>query len=266
MSLLDTGKTSSPAPIQPTEPTSRIEITRHDVPLPHLPEALRGLTIVQISDFHRGCGGTDALIQEAVERANALSPDFMVVTGDFVDYDKQDVLPAAKLASSLRARRGVYAVLGNHDHRSDPILLASALEAGGIHVLHNRSVEVAKGLHFAGVDDILEGNPEIKGTLSRIPKNEAVVFLCHIPNGLDFVPKEMGLLLLAGHTHGGQIVLPFPTPLMVCRWHLHTGYVHGWYQRGAARMYVNRGIGVTGPRKLARRVNCMPEISVFRLQ
>src|SRR5688500_7294918 len=100
MSLLESGKPSSTDSLQPS---LQIEITRHDVPLPHLPAELRGLTIVQISDLHRGCGGTDGLIQEAVQRANELAPDFIALTGDFVDEHKRDVLPAVKAVSALRA-------------------------------------------------------------------------------------------------------------------------------------------------------------------
>jgi hypothetical protein len=74
------------------------------------------------------------------------------------------------------------------------------------------------------------------------------------------------MLMLSGHTHGGQIVLPFPNPWLICRFHLKTRYVHGWYRLGPAQLYVNRGIGVTGPALFARRFRCAPEISVFRLR
>ena len=262
MSVPETGK-PSPSVRKPASPN--IEITRHDVSLPHLPEALRGMTIVQLSDFHKGCGGTDGLICEAIDLANELNPDFIALTGDFVNDHQADVLPIVKMVSGLRAKRGIYAVLGNHDHKSDAVLLASALDAAGIQVLNNRSVEVVPGLHFAGVDDMIEGEPDIQGTLSRVPKDEALVFLCHNPNGLDFVPSGMAPLVLSGHTHGAQFVLRFPSPLAICRFHLHTRYVHGWYERGAAKLYVNRGIGVTGMRLMAKRINCPPEITQVRL-
>lgn len=245
-----------------------LEVTSFDVPLPHLPEELSGLTLVQLSDFHRGCGGTDGLICEAVEQANALDPDLVLLTGDFVNEHKKDIRPIAKMLSSLRAQHGKFAVLGNHDHRSDAIQLTGALEAAGISVLHNRCVEPVPGLFVAGVDDLLEGTPDIHGTLSQLPRDRASIFLCHNPNGFDSVPKGLGLLMLAGHTHGGQFALSFPSPKIICRWHLNTHYVHGLYRRGHgfnAQMYVNRGIGVTGAGPLARRINCPPEITQFRL-
>jgi predicted MPP superfamily phosphohydrolase len=242
-----------------------IEVTTHDVFLAGLPVALNGLKLVQISDLHRGCGDTDVLISKAVAAVNNLSPDLIALTGDVVDEYKHDILPAVKMVSCLRARQGVYACLGNHDQRGDPILLRSALESAGIRVLHNQSVEALPGLVVAGIDDLLEGEPDIDAALAAAPDNSALVFLAHNPSTLDRLPKTRDMLMLSGHTHGGQIVLRFPTPWMVCRFHLHTPYVHGWFRRGQAKLYVNRGIGVTGSGVFARRYKCPPEISVFKL-
>lgn len=242
-----------------------LEITTHDVVLPLLPPAAEGLTIAQISDLHRGCGGTDDLIREAVVRVNALEPDIIAITGDFVDRHKRDVLPVVKMVSGLRARRGVYASSGNHDHRSDLLLLMSALEAEGITVLNNTARETMPGLWMAGIDELYEGKPDIAAALAPVPSDAALVFLAHHPNTLDRVPADRPMLMLAGHTHGGQIALPFPTPYMVCRLHLHTRYVHGWYRSGNTQLYVNRGIGVTGGGPFARRRRCPSEITLFRL-
>lgn len=244
---------------------SEIEITTHDVALRNLPLAADGITIVHVSDLHRGCGGMDGLICEALAAVNALMPDYIALTGDFVDEHKKDVLPAVKMIAGLRAKDGIYACLGNHDQRGDPMLLRSALEAAGIGVLHNRAERTRHGFWFAGVDDIYEGEPDLEAAAREVPPHEPLVFLAHNPSTLDRMEKPRDLLMLSGHTHGGQIVLPFPSPWMICRFHLRTRYVHGWYRRGAARLYVNRGIGVTGPGLFARRFRCAPEISVFRL-
>jgi len=244
---------------------SEIEITTHDVHLAGLPVDLNGISIVQISDLHRGCGNTDALISEAVATVNRLNPDLIAITGDIVDEHKHEILPAVKMVSCLRARHGVYACLGNHDQRGDPLLLSSALESAGIEVLHNRSVEALPGLWFAGIDDLWEGTSDIPAAMEAVPKDSALVFLAHNPSTADQLPYQRDMLMLSGHTHGGQIVLPFPTPWMVCKFHLRTPYVHGWFQRGHAKLYVNRGIGVTGSGIFARRHKCPPEISAFRL-
>jgi predicted MPP superfamily phosphohydrolase len=242
-----------------------IEFTQHEVALPYLPPALKGTRLAQLSDLHVGCGGTDELINEAIGRVNALEADYVVVTGDFVDRYRRDVLPAVKLASGLRAKRGVLASVGNHDHRADLPLLMSALEAAGFTVLYNRAVEVEPGLWFAGVDELYEGEPDLEAALQDIPKTAATVLLAHHPNTLDLLPTDRSLLVLSGHTHGAQIVVPFPPPRLVCRYHLQTEYIHGWFTRGNSRLYVNRGIGVTGNRLLARRFRCLPEITLFEL-
>lgn len=242
-----------------------IEVTRHDVPLPGLPGALDGTTLAQISDLHRGRGNTDPVIRAAIEEVNRLDADYVVVTGDFCDGPREDVLPVVRMVSGLRARRQLLATLGNHDHRGDPLLLTAALEAAGFTVLINRAVELAEGFWMAGVDDFEEGNPDLEAAMRGVPADSAAILLAHNPEALDVVDPQRPLLILSGHTHGGQIRLRFPSPEYVCWQHLRTRHVHGWYARGAARLYVNRGVGVTGPAVLARRHNCLPEVGLFRL-
>jgi len=242
-----------------------LEVTTQDAPFAGLPEALSGVTLAQLSDLHFGCGNTTALIEAAIGQANALEPDYILVTGDFVDHHLHNILPVVERVSALRARRGVYAVLGNHDHRADPALLANALKTVGITVLQNAAVELADGFWLAGVDDLYEGDPDLDVALGDVPEDAAAILLSHHPGALDRVPPDRPLLILSGHTHGAQIALPFPTPKMVCWWHLRTPYVQGWYRRGAARLYVNRGIGVTGWGPTARRYRCPAEITLFRL-
>lgn len=261
--------------MNPTSPTDKqihtpqdlgIEVTTHDAAIPFLPHSLAGTTVAQLSDFHRGCGNSDALIRAAVAQTNALEADYIFLTGDFVDGKKKDILPIAEMMSGLTARRGIYAVLGNHDQRDDPKLLRTSLEGVGIPVLMNEARELEPGFWLGGVDDLLEGEPDLNGTLAQLPEGAASILLSHNPNALNKVSEDRPLLILSGHTHGAQIALPFPTPYMVCRLHLGTRYVHGWYERGEARLYVNRGIGVTGSGFFARRYKCPPEITLFTLK
>src|SRR5205814_10659934 len=154
---------------------------------------------------------------------------------------------------------------GNHDHRADTSLLSSALEAAGITVLVNRAVRTAEGLWLAGVDDFREGQPDLKAALRDIPPDAPAILLSHEPKAIDMVPPDSSLVILSGHTHGGQINFRFFPGSLVCLIHLQTRYVHGWYERGKVRLYVNRGIGVTGHGPLARRINCLSEITEFTL-
>lgn len=246
-------------------PSRPFDATSHVVAFAGLPSQVEGSRIVQMSDLHRRAGSTDALLAAAVERVNAFDADFVVITGDFVDGPARDIAPAARIVAGLRARRNIFATLGNHDHRGDPAELTRRLEAAGITVLTNRAVRIAEGFWIAGVDDLFEGSPDLSAALRMVPDDEPAVLLSHDPTVLDWLPDERNLLVLSGHTHGGQMVLPFVSPKLICRFHLGTEYVHGWFQRGRVRMYVNRGIGVTGSRLLARRINCPPEIACFTL-
>lgn len=248
------------------QPIFDLETTVHDVEIVGLPPDMVGKTFLQLSDFHRGCGDTDALIYETVRRANALDPDYIVLTGDFVNRNQHDILPIVKMVSGLRARSGIFAVLGNHDHRGDPVLLHSALEAAGIRMLNNTALCLTEGFWIAGVDDLYEGIPDLEAALSPVPDTAALLLLSHHPGTLDLVDPDRPLLILSGHTHGGQIVLPFPSPEMICWWHLRTRYVHGWFRNRAVQLYVNRGIGVTGSWLTARRFHCPSEITLFRLR
>ncbi len=228
---------------------------------------MEGCRVVQISDLHRGCGAnTDSLIKSTVEITNSLDPDYIWITGDFVDEEKKDIEPVIEMLTPLKAKRGIYGILGNHDHRSDPDKLVQMLEQRGIVMLQNRHVILEQGLWLGGVDDILEGKGDIQTVLKTIPANTPAVFLCHNPNGFNKIKSAPPLWMLSGHTHGAQIAVKFPNPWMVCRIHLHTKYISGWYRSNGSILYVNRGIGVTGWGPFVYRYNCPPEITVFTLK
>ena len=243
----------------------RFDITEHNVSFNGLPIALEGLRVVHISDLHRRSDQPDTLLEAAVEQVNALGADFVVVTGDFVDGPARDILPVCRIVARLQARHGVFATLGNHDHRGNPAELTRRLQDVGITVLTNRSIQWTPGFYVAGVDDLFEGNPDLAAARAAVPQNAPVLLLSHDPSILDRLPQDRDLVVLSGHTHGGQMVFRFLPPRLVCRFHLGTEYVHGWFTHGRVRMYVNRGIGVTGSRVFARRINCPPEIACFTL-
>ncbi|HZO92012.1 MAG TPA: metallophosphoesterase [Chthonomonadaceae bacterium] len=239
-----------------------LEITAQDVPLCGLPEALCGATLVHMSDLHAGFSNLEPVYEEAIARVNALQPDFIVLTGDYIDdHSREPNYPMPGILRRFRARRGVYGSFGNHDHRRGIVGSRRVLEQGGVRVLNNEALCVEPGLWLAGVDDLYEGQPDIAGTLAGIPDDVTGIVLSHNPRLIEKVGHR-DVFVLSGHTHGGQIALPFPTPKMVCWLHLRCPQVAGWYKNGRARLYVNRGMGVTG-RPL--RYNCPAEIGVFRL-
>jgi predicted MPP superfamily phosphohydrolase len=238
----------------------QVGVREIEVTLERLPASLSGYRIVQLSDLHWG-NGPDATVRRLVARAAALQPDVAVLTGDFVD----DRGPGTRgLAEVLEPLRGAWAVLGDHDH-TDPEAVARALRHAGIRVLVNESVQLPGGLWLGGVDDLEVGRCDLAGTLRDLPEHGGLL-LSHNPLVFERLAEDLPLLVLAGHTHGAQIRIPFPWPALVCRWHLQVPTVQGWYRRGRLRLYVNRGVGVAGPWPLNRRVLCPPEVSVFDLR
>ena len=235
-----------------------LEVTRHDAPLSLLPRDLDGFRIVQLSDLHRCFMTPDSLIRSAVEAANRLSPDVVVVTGDFVTRDADNAGPCAEMLSRLAPRLGVYAVLGNHDHWTNAAVVRGHIGTHGIRLLDNACAAVSPGLELIGIDDVWSGSPDFEAAWRSSDPQAAHVFLSHSPVAVrNAVDKDC--LMLAGHTHGGQVNIPFvpmPPPPGMGGWR----YVRGWYNVGRVRMYVNRGIGHPV------RFRCRPEVTLFMLR
>jgi hypothetical protein len=258
------------------------------VPLAGLPAELDGLRVVQISDLHLGPLFRAGSARRIVTLANACHPDVVVLTGDFVNYRAIKYLPAGvRELTGLQAPLGVFACLGNHDHWEDAEAVRKALEAVGVRVLVNESTPVAQGLSIAAVDDLMSGRPDLERAMAGLTDDGAVVLLSHNPTILPKV-ADRAWLVLSGHTHGGQIALPFLGPRGTARlpgvgsfeyyyeWigvrarHGRTDaistyrYPEGWYREGRARMYVSRGVGFS--QGMPIRLNCPPEIACFTLR
>jgi predicted MPP superfamily phosphohydrolase len=239
-----------------------LEITHHDVPMRGLSASLDGITVVQLSDLHGGFGNTKPVHDEAIRQIHAIAPDLILLTGDYIDSNPRiKDYPIQDMLCQLKARLGVVASLGNHDHRRGPVGTRKRLEQSGIKVLVNESMTIEGGLHIAAIDDLFEGKPDRAATLRDLPDDATSIVLSHNPRLIEKV-RDRDVFILSGHTHGAQIALPFPTPKMVCLFHLHCPQVAGWYKNGRARLYVNRGLGVTGK---PFRYHCPAEISVFHL-
>ena len=237
-----------------------IERTEHQVIVPNLPESLRGLKVVQLTDLHRSHLTSDILIRHAVAMANAEKPDLILLTGDYVTQDPADIIPCGHLIAPLRARLGVFAVLGNHDYTADAPSVVRMLKHSGITVLMNESVEAVEGLWLAGLEDDRHGRPNPGSAFAEIPANKAVIAMIHNPAFSEKI-AELACVVLSGHTHGGQVKIPILTTRELRR----IGAKHyraGWYTVGNVLLYVNRGIGKVG---VPFRFRCRPEIAVFNL-
>jgi predicted MPP superfamily phosphohydrolase len=239
-----------------------LEVTTQDVPMRGLPEALHGATFVHLSDFHGGFGNTEPVFEEVVARVQVAQPDLVLMTGDYVDdsqknnaYSLQDVL------SRLQARYGVFGSFGNHDHRRGIVGTRRMLEQSGVRVLNNENLRIEPGLWLAAVDDLGDGQPDMERALAGVPAEATTILLSHNPSLFDHV-GDRDVLMLSGHTHGGQIALPILIPKLVCWLHLRCRHVAGWYTQGRARLYVSRGLGVTGR---PYRYRCPAEMGIFRM-
>ena len=245
-------------------------VERIEARLPRLDPRLDGLKIVQLSDFHYVDQRDGNLIHEAVESANKLSPDLVVLTGDYVTTSvrhpklaARHAAPCAEILSDLRAPIGVFGVLGNHD-QCDPEFVTHALETRGITVVRNYALSVELSgvrVWIAGVDDVLERKARLDQTLRPIPPDELTILLAHEPDFADEVRKFPVDLQISGHSHGGQIRLPLlGMPYLPP---LARKYPLGYRRLGSLGLYTNRGLGTTF---LPMRFDAPPEVTLITLR
>ena len=254
------------AGVEPRHPV----VERVEVLLQRLPESLDGLTVVQLSDLHYDSAWAGDLIRSAVEITNQLTPDLIVLTGDYVTASSfasssraaLDSKRCAQILGGLHAPLGVFAVLGNHDHETDPGVVTRSLEASGITVLRNCNLRVEKSgecFWIAGVDDVLKGDANLARTLQGA--QGFTVLLAHEPDYADAVAGHPVDLQLSGHSHGGQVRLPLVgSPYLP---ELARKYPRGLRQVGALKLYTNCGIGTI---VLPVRFDCPPEITLLTLR
>jgi predicted MPP superfamily phosphohydrolase len=240
-----------------------LTIEKINVFLKRLPPEFDGFTMAQMSDLHRGPYVDDTAIRTAVEAVNPLQPDVVVLTGDFVTRDAALAETCAQSLGVLQARSGVYAILGNHDHWTNADEVARALQAQPITVLRNAAIPIDRSgarLWIVGVDDVWERHADLDQALSLVPANQATILLAHEPDYADLAAQYSVDLQLSGHSHGGQVQLPFfGSPILP---YLGRKYPRGLYQIGSLQLYTNRGLGVVSP---PVRFNCRPEITLFTL-
>lgn len=251
---------------------NRPHIVRKDFFLPRWPERLSGFTVAVLSDFHYDPYFSAHPLHAAIPMVNDLHPDLIVLTGDFVSLPlvgsgRKAALaadPCAELIRQMTAPHGLWAVLGNHDDRTDRRHVAHALQAANILLLANQSAPIEHdGARFwlAGVHDVLSHTADLPKTLQPVPEGEAVILLAHEPDFADQVAKYPVDLQLSGHSHGGQVRFPILGPLYLPD--LGKKYVLGTYQVGPLLLHTNAGLGTL---RVPMRLNCPPEITLLTLR
>ena len=256
------------------------EIARHEIDLVSrplairdLPPAFNGFRIAQISDIHLDEFTEPFFLERVVRHVNGLKPDMVVLTGDFVTHGSLTFLNGRSAAyhcgeilSTLTCPLR-FACLGNHDVAVSAPLVIDSLVANGIPVLVDDHVPIERGgsrFWLCGVNDPGTTNPRLDLAIPPEP-NAPVILMAHEPDYADMVlvhPRgRLVDVMLAGHTHGGQIRLPFMGPLVLPP--MGKKYAEGLFHLQKMQLYVNRGIGAVG---IPFRLNCPPEITMFTLR
>lgn len=259
--LLTAGAAVAPAARAAAGEEPRVE--RVEFRLPDLDPAHDGLRVAQLSDLHVGTRTPPERIAAAIALASSLDPDLVVLTGDFLSRGRETV---ALLGEQLRGFTApTVAVLGNHDHWVDAAGTTRALSRLGYDVLRNQHTRLTlRGapLSVVGVDDLLTGHADPERALAGVPRGSRLV-LAHGPRTAERLRgAEEPLLVLTGHTHGGQIAIPIVTRLLLSAL-VREPYLRGHFHLGRVQLYVNRGIGNTAFRL---RVNSDPEVTLATLR
>jgi len=257
--------------LEPNHP----RLVRVEIALRRLPLAFDGFTIVLLSDFHYDPYFSVTPIGAGVRLSNALEPDLVALTGDFVTAPifgrsiaakrtAQASEPCARLLGTIRARYGVWASFGNHDAVSDPATIEGALRRSGIEALRNRAVPIERDnarIWLAGVDDVIERRADLDRALRGVPSTHPVILLAHEPDFADSVVRYPVDLQLSGHSHGGQVRLPFMGAVYLPA--LARKYPLGLYRLGGLTLYTNAGLGTL---RIPVRWNCPPEVTHITLR
>jgi predicted MPP superfamily phosphohydrolase len=245
----------------------RLEVVRLGLNLPRLAEAFDGYRIVQIGDLHLDDWSKPARLHRIAEMVNAEDPDLIAVTGDFASYSARK-LDTERLVGALRRLRapdGVLAILGNHDYLTDVKLIRRCIREAGLTELLNEVVTLGRGdseLHFAGVDDVMEGRSRLDLVLRDLPRSGAAVLLAHEPDFADVAAATGRFdLQLSGHSHGGQVRVPLLGRAVLPPFSQR--YTRGLHRVGGMLVYTNRGLGTVHARL---RFGCRPEITALTLR
>ena len=251
------------------EPAS-LELNEYRLEIPNWPQSLAGLRIAALADIHVGSpfNGLDKL-DRIVALTNQSRPDLIVLLGDYVVHGVvggEFVPPneSVPVLANLQAPLGVWSVLGNHDWWLDGEWVQDTLKHHGISVLENSSVPIQSGSEefwLTGISDLWEGHADIPQALKDVPDNAPTVAITHNPDIFPRVPSRVNLLI-AGHTHGGQVRIPFFGPVIVPSSYGRR-FAAGHIVDGDHHMFVSTGLGTS---ILSVRFLVPPEISLLVIE
>jgi len=261
-SLRDIAGSMSKVARNAMDEASSLELEEVTIRLSKLPKKLDGFRLVHLSDFHHSPLTDLEHIEKAVETANELEPDMVVLTGDYVSHEPEYIRPVAEVMGRLESEYGSYACLGNHDHWTDAELVTRELEENGIRMLVNEGFRfTAKGVSFwmCGVDDHMMKRTDVKAALHGSFPDEMKMMLAHNPVIVRQAARYGVDMMFSGHTHGGQVKIREKEKKILA----HRRLSSGLHRRKETQIYITRGIGTV---VLPVRYQCPPEISVIELR
>lgn len=243
-----------------------LDIKQVRVTLPRLTQAFDGYRIVQFSDLHMEKWLNWSVLDEVIDAANAADADLIVITGDFVTRHIAAVSERLEKAlRRLKARDGVVAVLGNHDHWGNVGAVRRAIARSGVMLITNDVYTLRRGsetLHIAGVDSMQEMRARLDLVMNCLPDESAAILLAHEP---DFAYISAATrrfdLQLSGHSHGGQVRVPILMNIILPPF--SHKYTIGLHRVKGMTVYTNRGLGMSG---VNLRFSCRPEVTVLELE
>ena len=241
------------------------DMNEREILIKGLPQELSGLAIGLVTDVHSSLYMQKRDMDEYVRRMNDLGVDIVIVAGDLVNGNVNEVHPFAEAFSRLKAPMGVYGVLGNHDfYTQQPDKIARVAMEAGVRILRDESLVLKRNgslIRIAGVDDAgtnqlaaQKMDVALKQEENRLP----TVLVCHRPYFLEEAADRNVGLVLSGHTHGGQVVFGRMGGTTMTPAALYSPYVWGLYRKEQTQMYVSRGIGTVA---VPIRINCPPELT-----
>ncbi|NGP44419.1 metallophosphoesterase [Bacillaceae bacterium SIJ1] len=246
-----------------------LETKRLTLSFPTLPTAFHQLKVVVFSDTHIGHHYDANQFEKLINAMNKEKADLIIFAGDLLDrpMSYQDPERLIAILTKLRARFGKFAVYGNHDHGDyGTDLYRTVIENAGFQLLRNEAATItsqSETIVIAGLDDQMLGKPDVDATLSSVQQEQWSLLIAHEPDIADDIHETSVNLQISGHTHGGQVQLPFFGPLVLPP--LGEKYIEGLYTFTDTdfQLYVNRGIGTT---RLPYRFLARPELTVLTLE
>lgn len=251
--------------------TRLLQLNKHSIHHPKIPIGFDQFKILQFSDTHLGFHYSVEQLAKIVKTINKLNPDVVVFTGDLMDepnkyQHSEEIIP---ILSRISTTFGKFAIYGNHDHGGyGTDLYRDIMMNSGFTVLQNSSERIklvdGSSLYMVGLDDAMLGKPNFEKAVAGIPKDSYKILLAHEPD-LATAAVQYGIQLqLSGHSHGGQVKIPFFGPLITPPYseHYYEGFYDLEYSDNDLTLYVNRGIGTT---RLPFRFLSKPELTLFTL-